>query len=259
MSRSLRLGLFVLAVLGFAAVYGVAVSGLRPVGHYSGPYGDVLNSLAVYQRHATDVVSAINFDYRGFDTLGEEFILFGSVMGVLLLLRRLGDEKLEARESALRPPPPPSDAMRTLTLGLLGPMIVFGVYIVLHGQLTPGGGFQGGVVLASAPLLVYLSGSLEEFERVTSPKVIEAAEAVGAGGFALLGVAGLLAGTSYLQNILPFGHTGQVFSSGTILLISALTGLEVTAGFVLALREFLEHALTSAGDVDGTDNDGGKR
>lgn len=39
-----------------------------PVGHYAGPYGDVLNSLSVYQRHATDVVSAINFDYRGFDT-----------------------------------------------------------------------------------------------------------------------------------------------------------------------------------------------
>ena len=149
--------------------------------------------------------------------------------------------------------------MRMLTLGLLGPMIVFGVYIVLHGQLTPGGGFQGGVVLATAPLLVYLSGSLEEFERVTSPEVIEAAEAVGAGGFALLGVAGLLAGTSYLQNILPFGQTGQVFSSGTILLISALTGLEVAAGFVLALREFLEHALTSAGDVGSTSHDGESR
>lgn len=114
-------------------------------------------------------------------------------------------------------------------------------------------------MLATAPLLVYLSGSLEEFERVTSPEVIEAAEAVAAGGFALLGVAGLLAGADYLQNILPFGQTGQVFSSGTILLISALTGLEVAAGFVLALREFLEHALTSAGDVGSTSHDGESR
>jgi len=46
-----------------------------------------MSALSVYQRHATDVVNAIDYDYRGFDTLGEEYILFSSVPGVMLLLR----------------------------------------------------------------------------------------------------------------------------------------------------------------------------
>jgi len=62
--------------------------GLPPDWSLSGPYGDVLNAVAASERHTTDVVSAVNFDYRGFDTLGEESILFAFVVGATLLLRR---------------------------------------------------------------------------------------------------------------------------------------------------------------------------
>jgi len=244
MSPRIRLALFVISLLGFAAIFAAGARELKPVGQYPGPYGDVLNAAAVPERHTTDVVTAINFDYRGFDTLGEEFILFGSVMGVLLLLRQTQDERRkENPEEEAGGGPQASDAMRGFTLALVGPLAVFGLYIVLHGQLTPGGGFQGGLIIATAPLMVYLSGRLEEFKAVTSPHVIEVAEAVGAGGFALAGFLGLLAGRNFLANVLPLGKTGNVFSSGTILLISVLTGIEVAAGIVLAIRAFLEHAL----------------
>ncbi len=245
MSTAARKVLFAISVLGLFALYCWGTRGLPAIGHYAGPYGDVLNSLAVYARHATDVVTAVNFDYRGIDTLGEEFILFGSVVGVLLLLRRQKDEKKDEshQHEEMRTAPDTSDAVRVLTLALVAPLVLFGVYVVIHGQLTPGGGFQGGVVLATAPLLVYLAGNLDEFKRITQPTLVEITEAVGAGGFALVGLAGVLTGAHFLQNILPFGKTGNVNSSGTILLISVLTGLEVAAGFVLALHAFLEHAL----------------
>ena len=87
MSRGVRSGLFLVSAAGLTALLLWAVADLPDFGHYRGPYGKVLNSVAVGERHTTNVVAAVVFDYRGVDTMGEEFILFASVMGVALLLR----------------------------------------------------------------------------------------------------------------------------------------------------------------------------
>ena len=246
MKRSGRLVFFMVSAVAFFAIYLWGLRGLAPFGHYPGPYGDVLNKVAVDERHVTDVVTAVNFDYRGFDTLGEEFILFISVVGATLLLRpqtKETEDKKSQDESPERNAPSPSDATRALTLALIGPLVLFGLYIVCHGQLTPGGGFQGGVILATAPLLIYLAGDFETFKKITSQTLVEAAEAAGAGGYLLIGFLGMIVGTHYLQNVFPLGKTGEVNSSGTILAISLATGLEVAAGFVLLLYSFLEQTL----------------
>jgi multicomponent Na+:H+ antiporter subunit B len=74
--------------------------------------------------------------------------------------------------------------------------------------------------------------------------MIDAAEAVGAGGFAAVGVAAVALGLAYLTNFLPLGGTpGAVSSSGTIALISFLVGVEVAAAFVLIVSELLEQTL----------------
>lgn len=265
MTHAVRRTFFSVSALGFLVFYLWGLRGLPPFGHYKGPYGDVLNAVATYERHVTDIVTAVNFDYRGFDTLGEEFILFISVMGVALLLRKeehqegggrgshaeerdqKQDESKEESESEDEAPerhvPRPSDASRVLTIALVGPLVLFGIYVVTHGQLTPGGGFQGGVILATAPLLVYLAGNYEVFKRITSHRVVEVADAVGAGGYALIGFAGMAYGAQFLQNIIPLGTTGKINSGGTIAVIDLAVGLEVAAGFVLLLYSFLEEAL----------------
>lgn len=281
MSGTARKWLFLVSVLGFVLLYVWGLRGLPPLGHYRGPYGDVLNSVATYERHVTDIVTAVNFDYRGFDTLGEEFILFISVMGVTLLLRKeehnegggrgsQTDEEDEQRqkrqsqseseqadEAQERSVPPPSDATRVLTLALVGPLVMFGIYVVAHGQLTPGGGFQGGVILATAPLLVYLAGSFHVFKRIISHRLVEVSDAVGAGGYALVGFAAMAYGGQFLQNVLPLGTTGTINSGGTIAVIDLAVGLEVAAGFVLLLNAFLEETL--ARRLGGQHEGGGKR
>ncbi len=247
MNRTARLVVFGIAAAGLFAIYLWALAGLPSFGHYRGPYGDVINQVSVYERHVTDAVTAVNFDYRGFDTLGEEFILFTSVMGGLLLLRRTKDEAEEESgaedESAKRQAPQPSDATRSLTLVLVGPLVLFGIYVVAHGQLTPGGGFQGGVILATAPLLVYLAGNVEIFERITAHTLVEVGEATGAFAYVAIGLAGLISGGYFLRNVLPLGQTGMINSGGTVPLISLAVGLEVAGGFVLLLRAFLEETL----------------
>jgi multicomponent Na+:H+ antiporter subunit B len=244
-----RLGLFLPSAALFAGLYIWGILGLPAVGHYCGPYGDAVNAATVPERHITDAVTAVNFDFRGFDTLGEEFIMFVSVVGVAVLLRQHPGEKKEHSDdrAARRKVPAPSDAVRTLTVGLIGPLAAFGIYIVTHGQLTPGGGFQGGVILATAPLLIYLAGEFSTFKNVAPHWLIEIAEAIGGGGYALVGVAGLLAGTPFLTNVLPLGKVGDVFSGGTVLWIDLAVGLEVSAGFLVLMWAFLEEALEHAG------------
>jgi multicomponent Na+:H+ antiporter subunit B len=101
-SRRARLLLFALAGPGLAAVLVIGFRGLPAFGHYEGVYGKVVNGVELTLRHATDIVTALNFDMRAFDTLGEEYILFAAAVGVTMLLRELRDEQDEERSSAAR-------------------------------------------------------------------------------------------------------------------------------------------------------------
>lgn len=243
MSSRTRTALFLVSAAGLAALFAWAYRDLPPLGDYRGPYGYVVSQVAVYERHATDVVNAINYDYRAFDTLGEEFIFFASVMGVLLLFRPSGNDEETKTRAQAEDELPVSDALRVIMAGMVGIMIVFGVYMVTHGQLTPGGGFQGGVVLASAPLLVYLSGNARAFERIISSPLVKLAECGGAAGYAVIGMAAMFFGAHFLTNIIPLGTTGDLFSSGTIAVISVAVGIEVTGGFVLLMETYLREVI----------------
>jgi multicomponent Na+:H+ antiporter subunit B len=243
MRERFRTRLFLIFGSIFFLLFCYAATDLPPWGGYRGPYGDVISRVGVYERHATDAVNAINYDYRAFDTLGEEFILFSAVLGVMMLLRR--EEGTSTRtvgkvKDRLRMSMP----VRALAMPAILLTVVFGFYIGLHGQLTPGGGFQGGVILASVPFLLYICENTNSFRRITSHTGIEIVEAAGAGSYAIIGLTPLLMGIPFLTNFLPLGNTGDVFSSGTIALISACIGCEVTAAFLLVGYTYLEEIIT---------------
>jgi len=243
MHETIRTRIFLVFGGIFLFLFCYAVSDLPAWGGYRGPYGDVISRVSVYERHATDAVNAINYDYRAFDTLGEEFILFTAVVGVMMLLRREEDaatRDVEKVKDELRL----STTVRTAAMPAIVLTVVFGFYIGLHGQLTPGGGFQAGVILASAPFLLYICENTESFRHVTSHTAVEVIEALGAVSYALIGVAPLFIGVPFLTNFLPLGTTGDVFSSGTIALISACIGFEVAAAFLLVGYTYLEEIIT---------------
>jgi multicomponent Na+:H+ antiporter subunit B len=208
-----RMFLVAAAVAGLLLLWGL--TGLPDYGVYNGPYGDVLNEVAVAERKATNVVGAVTFDYRGVDTMGEEYILFAAVLGVAILLRAQRDETENPpdEDAADRNAPQTSNAVRVIGLALVGPVVLFGLYLVLHGHLTPGGGFQGGVVLATAALLVYLSGEYVTLRRVSPELVTDLAESVGAASYVAVGLLGVAAGTAFLDNVLPLGQPGELLAS----------------------------------------------
>jgi multicomponent Na+:H+ antiporter subunit B len=237
------------AFIAAAAVVGLtlarALIDLPDFGHYQGPYGNVLNANAVGERKATNVIGAVNFDYRAIDTLGEEFILFAAVMGAALLLREQrgerSDRAIDVAED--RRTPHDSDSVRELCLGLVAPATLFGLYVVAHGHLTPGGGFQGGVLLATAPLLMYLGGEYMAFRKLSPEALMEVGEGTGAGAYVILGFIGLLVAGTFLENFLPLGKPSDLNSSGTIFAINVTVGLAVASGLVLLLSDFLEQTL----------------
>ena len=248
MNRRFRLLLFFASALGVGATYCAGAGNMPPWGVYRGPYGDVIAGLAVFERHATDTVNAITYDYRGFDTLGEEFILFSAVTGVMMLLRpqkggKKENEEIQENPASFRDRAALSEAVQVFTTALFGFSVLFGIYIATHGQLTPGGGFQGGVIIAAAPMLLYIAENTEAFTRIVSHPIVEFFEGFGAALYAIVGFAALLIGAPFLTNVIPLGKTGDVFSSGTIAVISTCVGVEVTAAFILVTYEYLREIL----------------
>ena len=247
MTSGQRRGLFFAGIAGLLAFYLWGLTGLPGFGNYPGPYGFIINQIAVGQTKATGVVSAVNFSYRGFDTLGEEFILFIAATGVATVLRHLRGERQRSgdADTALRPgEAPATDAVRLAALSFTGPIVLVGWFLVSHAQTSPSGGFQGGVVLATAFVMIYLAGQYLTFRRVSPVDVVDSVGAAGAAGFAAVGLAAIGLGLPYLFNFLPLGSKpGAVSSSGTIALISFFVGVEVAAAFVLIVGELLEQTL----------------
>jgi multicomponent Na+:H+ antiporter subunit B len=234
MSLRVRFALFAVAGCGFAALLVWGTAGIPDFGHYRGEYGKILAKAAPKERQADNAVTAIVFDYRGLDTMGEEFILFAAVTGVALLLRERRDE-LPALVDEVQ-----SDAVRSVGVSLAAAVFLLGLWVVAHGAITPGGGFQGGVILAAGVLLLWLGGSFRAYHHLTPTPRVDFVEGLGAGSFVAIGLIAEILGQPFLHNLLPYGLAGKLSSGGSIPLVNWATGLAVTGAFVLLFTEFLE-------------------
>ncbi|WP_333773992.1 hydrogen gas-evolving membrane-bound hydrogenase subunit E [Streptomyces sp. IBSBF 3136] len=238
MSRRLRLWVLAVGGAGIAALLVAACLDLPGFGGRSHPYGDraVRASLS---RHIANTIAAVNFDQRAYDTLGEISILFAAVLGCMALLRQARDEHRDRPEAAevVRP-------VRRYALIVLPVALVTGVYIIAHGQLSPGGGFQGGVVAATALHLLYLGADYGALERVRPLGLYTTVDALCVSGYLVTGLAGVLAGTAFLANtLLPYGTFNTLSSGGTVPVLNAAVGMEVAGAVVVLLASFLDQAV----------------
>jgi multicomponent Na+:H+ antiporter subunit B len=166
---------------------------------------------------AANIVTSVVVTYRGLDTLGEVTILFSAAAVVGLLLSTGGRAEGEKRAA--------SELLKTASTFLTPLIALFGVYIFINGHLTPGGGFQGGAVMALALVLSMLANP----NHKVGHKVIAWVEAISGMTYVALGVLGaVLAVGGFLDNrLLPLGEYGALFSAGLIPIIYSLIGLKV--------------------------------
>ncbi len=237
-----RLLVFLLACLCLLPAFVHVALRMPAFGAHPLSYGDAINAIATAERHVTNMVSAVNFDYRGFDTLGEEFMLLCAVTGTTVLLRGGRGEQLSARPGRVqgRAIWPRSDAV-VLVCRLFGTLtLLFGLYVALHAMTTPGGGFQGGVIVASGAVLIFLGEGYQGWRKLMPSELLDACEGGGATLYALAGFASMAAGAPFLRNILPLGTAGDVFSGGLMLVENVGVAFAVAGGFAVLFLEFLE-------------------
>ena len=199
------------------------------------PFGEDRNTVGDYyldntaeQTGSVNTITSIIVSYRGFDTLGEVTVLFLAATGLGAILfdkkgkkRRLQNASLIVRVSAQ----------------LIYPFIILlGAYVFIHGHLTPGGGFQGGAIIATGVLLMFMS--YRSFD--VNHKALTYMESLAGITFVVIGLAGLIWGGSFLQNFLPIGIPNELFSAGVIPIIYIAVGIKVGAELTGLLDNLLK-------------------
>ena len=114
--------------------------------------------------------------------------------------------------------------------------LMYGVAVILHGNLTPGGGFQGGTICATAVLLMYLGHGFKITKNSLNPHAMHVNEALGSTTYVILAVLGIIFGFNFCANVLyQSGAIGELWSGGTIALMNYAVGWKVFAGISLLI------------------------
>lgn len=109
--------------------------------------------------------------------------------------------------------------------------LVYIFYIILHGHLSPGGGFQGGILSVAAVLLIYLGHGYQETKRALSPNLMRPLEGLALIIYVVLALTGVVLGAQFCQNLFYLnGNIGDLISSGTIAWMDEAVAFNVITG-----------------------------
>lgn len=196
-----------------------------------------LNGIAAYYAEnsaseigAANIVTSIVITYRGFDTLGEVTILFltASIISFFLKLTDTDENKVIIHRGT-------SELLVTSSYLLVPIIMLFGVYVFMNGHLTPGGGFQGGSIIASAVALSIMANPNIKINHA----IIEWIESISGVFFVAIGILGIVLAGGFLDTrFLGIGQFGTLISAGAIPLIYSFIGLKVGAEISNILEKY---------------------
>ena len=200
---------------------------------------------------AVNIISGIILDYRAFDTLGESHVLFTALMCVTVLLLRdsknmrtqyedfytIRDEKYHElyRESI----------MKFVAAVLLPCLLLYGAYVLLNGQISPGGGFSGGAVLGSGLIICAAAFGFRSTDRVITKRTANLIAFFSLGFYSFAKGYVFFTGANGLENHIPKGTPGAILSGGLIL------PLDIAVGLVVATTMFGFYSLFRRGSIGG--------
>lgn len=197
---------------------------------------------------AVNTVAGIILDYRAFDTFGESVVLFLAAVSVIALLRRKSESGYSGREDQRGGTEHEEDEERDIILEqvarLLVPFILmFGVYVVLNGHLSPGGGFSGGTVMGAGLILYANAFGHRRIHRFFSFKTFTVMSSSALMVYALSKGYSFFMGANHLESGIPLGRPGNIFSAGLIL------PLDICVGLVVAGTMYCFYSLFREGEV----------
>jgi multicomponent Na+:H+ antiporter subunit B len=167
---------------------------------------------------AKNIITNIILNYRGYDTSGEVTVIFTALMAVLAILNR--ERKKVSYSDMETSPVERSVVVYTIVRILLPFILLFSLYVILFGEAGPGGGFQGGTIIAAAAIIFTLvfgySYSLEKLP--TSWRMC--LEGIGPLTFIAMGLIGLFLGRNYLTFMFPqFSHSSNLLLARSMLMV----------------------------------------
>lgn len=208
-----------------------AVSYLPPVGNADNPaHNEVVEKYiedAMKDTGAVNIVTGMILDYRAFDTFGESNVLFVATCTVLILMR--DDKKKEQKAVAVKKQyEPKSDSILQKITAVLFPIIViFGIYVILNGHLSPGGGFSGGAIIGAGLILYTNAYGFEKTQKFFTEKTYKRVSFCALTFYCLAKSYSFYTGAHHLESGIPLGTAGAIISSGLILPLNICVGLVV--------------------------------
>lgn len=213
----------------------VQVSYLPPVGNSHNPGSNEVAAKYIedglQDTGAVNIVTGMILDYRAFDTFGESNVLFIATCTVLILLRndkKKGKDSAEEEEKRDSYYEPKNDVILQTITGVLVPIIfIFGIYVILNGHLSPGGGFSGGAIIG-AGLILYLNAfGFKKTERFFTEKTYKWVSFSALTFYCLAKSYSFYTGAHHLESGIPLGKAGAIISSGLILPLNICVGMVV--------------------------------
>jgi len=207
--------------IGIIGFYLVDIFSQIPFGEKRDNVGDFYLEQSVQTLKVANSVTGIVVNFRGFDTLGEVTVLFLAALGLSSIMYRRkkeGEKEVRAKK--------PSSRILQVGAQIIFPMVVvLGAYVFIHGHLTPGGGFQGGAIIATASLLMLIT--YRKFK--VNHNTVSWIESIAGVVFVSVGMVGLLKGMAFLENFLDVGELNSLLSGGIIGIIYVAVGFKVAA------------------------------
>ena len=225
----------VICCLALVAILLVAVSYLPPVGSAQNPSSNEVAAKYIedglQDTGAVNIVTGMILDYRAFDTFGESNVLFIATCTVLILLR--SDKKKEqhqgeAEQRREQHYEPKDDSILQKVTFLLFPVIaIFGIYVILNGHISPGGGFSGGAIIGAGLILYANAFGFEKLNRFFTEKTYKWISFVALAFYCLAKSYSFFTGANHLESGIPLGEAGAILSSGLILPLNICVGMVV--------------------------------
>lgn len=177
---------------------------------------------------AVNIVTGMILDYRAFDTLGESHVLFVATITVLILLHLTKTDEAKNAVTNDRKFEPKNDPILQMGARFLVPIIaVFGIYVILNGHISPGGGFSGGAIIGAALILYVAAFGFEKTEKFFTEKTYKTISFMALATYCIAKSYSFYTGANHLESHIPLGTPGAILSSGLILLLNICVGMVV--------------------------------
>lgn len=244
--------LLALAAIGLMLLY--AVGKMPPMGNPGNP--DKTHVAPRYlergeeEAGAKNIVTGVILNYRGYDTMGEVTVIFSALCAVVAILDR---EKRGRSRSALDASKvKPSVILRTVVRFSVPIILFFAIYMMLHGENSPGGGFQGGAIIGASVILFAIAFGLPRSTLRFNLKARVVLESSAMVAFLAMGFIGMGFGLNFLTYILPGLSPHNAETVRMLMLTVIEVGIGVGGGVIftsIMLSMFREDTYELAGDT----------